>query len=312
MMYDNYSHKKTDTMVDRMSVLQSGSKSMEIFGQNSIGKYVQMGVESFMRDFGIVEAACYSLFACALVLGYHMFSDGVFSSLITLASVIQFLGMVLTLIKVEKQKNFGILSITTLQLYVPIYVLRLGCTLFHEGYLPADSSGDWAYQGADCLSLACCCYLLFKSYKNPTVKAEAYFPSVIVMVACFALACVIFPRHNLGIWADTFWTASLYLETFVMLPQVRLIASEMNVESLTSHSILCTFIYRAINFYFWVVCRLELVRERDQDYLPGYFVVGALAIQTVLLCDFVYFYAKAAVASGNVNFLPTSMQNMLV
>jgi len=307
MYQDQYAHKKSDSMVSSGMDTLSSSGDMAMFGSSKFGKYLQTGVEQIQKDCGVVECACYSLCFCVVVLGYHMFSDGVFSSLITLASVVQFLGLVLTLVKVEQQKSFGNLSINMLQLYVPIYVLRLMCTLFHEGYLPADASGDWAYQIADICALAIVCLLLWKAHfthLKQTVKEEQYFPSLIIAAFCCGLACVIFPRHNLGIWADTFWTGSLYLETFVMIPQVRLIAKEMNVESLTSHSIACTFFYRFINFYFWVVCRLELVRERDQDYVPGYFVVGALAIQTVLLCDFIYFYGKALVEKNEWS-LPT-------
>jgi len=256
-------------------------------------KYIEALVADLREQTGPVEAGAYAVFTLLCIVGWHMFTDGVFSSLITFSSVIQLFGLVLTMLKVEKQKSFGSLSIKSLQLYVPVYVLRLMCTLFHEGYLPADRSGDWAYQLADVLCLLIVCFLLVKAHKNPTVKAESYFPSRMVVGGCFLLACYIFPRHNLGIWADTFWTGSLYLETFVMIPQLRLLAQEMSVESLTSHSIACTFIYRASNFYFWVVCRLELVRERDQDYVPGYFVVAALAIQTLLLCDFIWFYVKA-------------------
>lgn len=260
----------------------------------TITKYWNALKKDVVEEFGIVEAATYTVFALILVVGYHMFSDGIFSSIITFASVVQFLGMVLTVAKVEKEKHFGILSITTMQLYVPVYVFRLACTLFNEGYLPIDRSGDWAYQIADCLSLVCVVYLLLKSYKNTTVKEEKYFPAALITAACFVLACYIHPRHNLGTWADTFWTASLYVETFVMMPQLRLVAAEMSCDGLTSHSIACTSAYRTMNFYFWWVCRKELIRARTPCPIPSYFVVGALCIQTILLFDFMFYYLKAA------------------
>jgi len=300
--HENQQPNQNNSLLENTLNSLDSSKALKVFGSSKFGKHAGKLVQQGMKDLGPVEAACYSLCACIVVLGYHMFSDGVFSSLITLASVIQFLGFVLTLVKVEKEKSFGSLSIKSMELYVPIYILRLMCTLFHEGYLPADSSGDWAYQIADICALATVSYLLYKAKFTPlssTVKEEKYFPSTIVFAFSFALACVMFPRHNLGIWADTFWTGSLYLETFVMIPQVRLIAAGESVENLTSHSIACTFIYRFINCYFWIVCRLELVRERDQDHVPGYFVVGALCIQVVLLSDFIYLYGKSLVNNKN-------------
>lgn len=289
-----------NSFMDKMETMQSTLAAVNVEGK--IGKYASTLFEDFKTQFGILEAAAWSMFGMLLVLGYHVFSDGVFSSLITLASCIQFLGMILTLIKVEKQKNYGILSINMLQLYVPIYVLRLACTLFHEGYLPVDQSGDWAYQAADIWSLACVVWLLVKSIKNPTVKEEKYFPSFYIVAGCFALACFIHPRHNLGTWPDTFWTASLYIEAFVMIPQLRLVAQEQSVESLTSHSIACTSAYRTINFYFWIVCRKELIRVRTPaTAMPMYCCMTALAISTFVLYDFMFYYLKCLINRTDLN-----------
>lgn len=264
--------------------------------EKNIPKYISHFFQDWKSQCGVVEAAAYALFAMVLILGYHMISDGVFSSLITLASVIQFLGMVLTLIKVEKEKHFGTLSINMLKIYVPVYVCRLACTLFHQGYLPVDASGDWAYQAADLWSLAVVLYLLIKSVNNPTVKQEKWFPTLPVVAGCFLLACFIHPRHNLGTWPDTFWTASLYMETFVMIPQLRLVAQENSVESLTSHSIACTSAYRTINFYFWIICRNELSHARKSPNLAAmYFCLGSLAISTFVLYDFMFYYVKCVV-----------------
>ena len=42
--------------------------------------------------------------------------------------------------------------------------------------------------------------------------------------------------------SDVWWTASIFLETFVMLPQLRLMAVRKSVEGVTSHAIACTFL----------------------------------------------------------------------
>ena len=67
-------------------------------------------------------------------------------------------------------------------------------------------------------------------------------------------------------------------------------------------SILGTGVNRALNFYFWFVCKEELVHGCPSS-IPMYFVVGALAMQTLLLCDFMFFYLKAVVrkaSNGNI------------
>lgn len=245
-----------------------------------------------VKQIGMLEACAYTIAALFVVVGYHMFSDGIFSCIVTLASVVQLLGLVLTLMKVIRQRSFGMISIKSLQMYVPVYVLRLSCTLFNEGYLPIDRSGDWAYQIADIVALGVVVALLVRSTNNPTVQEET-FPIIPVFAFCAVLAMFIRPCHNLGTWSDVTWTTSVYLETFVMLPQLALVSKSNNVESLTSHSITCTAIYRGLNFWFWFICRKELVRSRCPSSVPSYFVVGALGLQFLILLDFVFYYAKA-------------------
>lgn len=266
-------------------------------------KYANALAKDVVKQIGVLEGSAYLVCILFVCVGYHMFSDGIFSCIVTLASVIQLLGLVLTLLKVIKQRSFGMISTKSLQLYIPVYILRLSCTLFNEGYLPIDRSGDWAYQVADIASLGVVLVLLARAMNNPTVQEEQ-FPVAACLAGCFILACLIRPCHNLGTWSDVTWTTSVYLETFVMLPQLRLVAKKNNVESLTSHSIACTAIYRSLNFWFWFVCRKELIRSRCPSAIPSYFIVGALALQVLLLLDFVFYYAKAIVNNCEM-MLPT-------
>jgi len=279
------------------SSVSSVTKSYAQQGDNIIAKYFGAFSKDVTDQMGAAEAGVYAFIALVTLLGYHIASDGIFSSIVTLASVIQLLGLVLTLVKISKNGGFGCVSVKSLEMYVPVYVLRLMCTLFNEGYLPVDVSGDWAYQGSDIACLAVVVFLLWRRKHDSTVMDEEYFPTHWAMVACFLFATIFHPCHNMGSWSDVFWTASIFLETFVMLPQLRLIAVQKSVEGVTSHAIACTALYRGLNFYFWLVCREELVHGCPSP-IPMYFVVSALCIQTLLLCDFMFFYLKAVVSKA--------------
>jgi len=267
-------------------------------------RYIDALKKDIMQQVGLLESCAYLVAFLLIVVGYHICSDGIFSCIVTLASVVQLLGLVLCLMKVTQQGSFGCVSIKSLQLYVPVYVLRLSCTLFNEGYLPIDSSGDWAYQIADIASLIVVLILLAKSIDNPTVQEEK-FPMFWCLVGSAVLAILVHPCHNLGTWSDVTWTTSVYLETFVMIPQLALVGKSNSVESLTSHSITCTAVYRGLNFWFWFVCRRELMRIRCPTLLPSYFIVSALGVQVLLLIDFVYYYMKAIVNKSDM-ILPCS------
>jgi len=262
-------------------------------------QYLQALVKDILSQVGMLEAYAYLVATLLIIVGYHICSDGIFSCIVSLASVIQLLGLVLCLMKVMRRGSFGTVSVKSLQLYVPVYSLRLSCTLFNEGYLPIDRSGDWAYQVADVASLAVVLLLLTKSLTNSTVQEER-FPVFWCVVGSILLAILVHPCHNLGTWSDVTWTASVYLETFVMVPQLALVGKSNSVESLTSHSITCTAIYRGLNFWFWFVCRRELMRVRCPTRLPSYFIVSALALQVLLLLDFVYYYVRAIVTKSEM------------
>ena len=81
---------------------------------------------------------------------------GIFSCIITLASVVQLVGLIFLLMQVFKHGNFENLSIKMLQCYVWVYICRLCATTREQGYLPIDASGDWCYQLADSCSLVLC------------------------------------------------------------------------------------------------------------------------------------------------------------
>lgn len=281
----------------------AASKCGKQHGENILVKYLEAFSKDMQSQFGAMEAGIYAVTSLLIVVGYHMMSDGIFSSIVTLASVLQLLGLVLTLVKVQKTKTFGILSMKSLQMYIPVYVLRLSCTLFNEGYLPVDVSGDWAYQTADCCCLAVVVFLLWKAQRDPTVQEEQWFPVGYLTVLCMVFALLCHPCHNLDSWSDVWWTSSVYLETFVMLPQLRIIAAQNKVESLTSHAIACTGVYRSLNFYFWFVAFGELFSDCCPSHMPAYFVVVALGISMIMLCDFLFYYMRALAAQGSLSNL---------
>ena len=99
---------------------------------------------------------------------------GQFSAILTLAAAVQLLGFVFMLQEVNRNGNFSGLSVRMLMCYVPVYCFRLTSTLIEEGYLPVDRSGDWCYQLADVAALSLVFVLLWKSWKNPTVRSRKF------------------------------------------------------------------------------------------------------------------------------------------
>lgn len=261
----------------------------------SFSQYSMVLFQDVRTRFGKQEIGAYITCALVSVVGYLFVSDGVFSGIVSLGSIIQCLGLGLLILKVRSTGSSDGISRESMQIYVLVYLLRLASTVFHEGYLPVDKSGDWAYQLADAISLVevIALYLICEA-------REQRFPIGVIFCSCCLLAYFVHPCHNLDTIADIFWTASLYLECFVMIPQLMYLSrvtGHICMGALTSHYIACSFFYRLLNFMFWFTIRDELTTEDNKSELPGYFVVGALLIQIILLADFMYYYLKAVVTS---------------
>jgi hypothetical protein len=99
------------------------------------------------------------VFVFLLGLVYLLLSDGDFSFLLTLSSTIQmfaFLGIIIQMVTLKEG-----LSLYTFLFYALILASRLSSTLFFEGYLPFDSSGDWFYQTVEITSLCMSSYIAY-------------------------------------------------------------------------------------------------------------------------------------------------------
>lgn len=289
-------------MMTPTSVSHTSTKNVKIFGLNRMGQNIANNWKQYFvaiaddacKTCGLQEMFTWITAMLLIVVGYYACTDGIFSCIITLASVVQLVGLIFLLMQVFKHGNFENLSIKMLQCYVWVYICRLCATTREQGYLPIDASGDWCYQLADSCSLVLCLVLIFKARDNPTVAHET-FPVLPCLAACFTLAIFVHPCENLGTWTDVVWTTAIYMDTFTMIPQLSLISKNDSVEGLTSHALLCTTLYRVFNLWFWWVSRKELVRIRCPTHLPSYVIISCLFFQVLLLVDFVFFYAKALI-----------------
>merc|ERR1719281_2078185 len=86
-------------------------------------------------------------------MGSLIFSDLKFSSLMTFAAALQFLGFGLLHLQVVRRRETKSISVRTLMLYVVLLSFRLYSTSFYESYIPVDRSGDYLYQMIEVASL---------------------------------------------------------------------------------------------------------------------------------------------------------------
>jgi len=252
------------------------------------------GTSSKRRENVTIMASYICMMGCLLVL-WREYSDRDFSFLITLAGASQTLGFFLLVHKMKAHKSAAGISSKTLQMYVMTLLFRLNSTLVKNGYLPVDSTGDWAYQACDITSLLLVFQALFythKRYKDTYQDKHDSMPIWNAVLPLLLLASVLHGNLNHSWYFDTVWTFSMYLDTVAMMPQLwMLVVKGGQVEALTSHYVAAIFFSRFLTFSFWFTGFSELAPEDGGFNKMGWLLCGCHGLQLLLSVDFMYHYA---------------------
>jgi len=235
------------------------------------------------------------MLACIGVL-WHAYSDRDFSFLITLAGGAQTLAFFLLMHKMKSRKSAAGISSKSLQMYVLVLLFRLNSTLVKNGYLPVDSTGDWAYQACDITSLMLVFQALFyvhKRYKDTYQEQHDSLPIWNAVLPLMLLATVLHGDLNHNWYFDTVWTTSMYLDTIAMLPQLWMLVQKGGaVEALTSHYVALIFFSRFLTFSFWYTGFPELAPEDGGFNKMGWLLCGCHGLQMAFSGDFMYHYFR--------------------
>jgi len=252
--------------------------------------------------------AAYGFFFIAVVVIMHKFTDGDFSVVLTMSSAVQCLGFFLLSQKVKFQRTGAGRSSRTLEMYVIFFMFRLGSTLFKNGYLPIDRSGDYVYQLGDIGSLLIVLNLLYAIHKRHKDTYQAEHDTLEAwkaLPACILLAVFVHGDLNNSPFFDTVWTVSLWLDTITMLPQLWMLTKlGGQVESLTSHFVAALITSRICSFAFWLYGYKEIAPLNGGANVAGYAIITAHSLQLLLCADFMYHYLKARLSSKQL-VLPT-------
>jgi hypothetical protein len=235
---------------------------------------------------------------------WHLVADGAFSSILTLSVMVQCLGVVFLGLKLVSTDSASGISAKALSLDALALCFRLSSTIWLNGYLPVDATGDHVYQLVDICSLCIIVWLLYQVLvvKRHTYQEEEDSFSVLRMAsASFVLATLLHANMNNKPLFDIFWMASLFISTVSVLPQLWLITKTGGcIEALTSHHIAAMAVSRVLSGIFMWHARRDITCN---PWIGGlnhgiWAILGAHLLHLVLLGDFAYYYIKAVFARG--------------
>lgn len=241
-----------------------------------------------------VEVRIYVGFFIALIFMYVLFSDGDFSFLLTLSSLISFLSFMIVTYCIEAARSCKGISLQTIFSYVVLLFSRLVAILPFQGYLPSDSSGDFLYQFSEFMSFvfaAYICYLCVVKYDTTYEKELDTMQAKYILIPCFVLAVILHPSLNRNFFGDTFWAFALYVETFCVLPQLVMFQATDNATTSTVHFTAAQSAAKILGFIFWLSTFNELnSRGNILKHYVGNWVIFTQFLQILIVADFIYHY----------------------
>jgi len=227
---------------------------------------------------------------------YHEIAEKEFTAILTLSVMAQALSFMLLQIQISTSKSTAGISGKTMILHLVKLLCRLSTTLWLDGYLPTDSSGDWMYQVGDIVSCLMVLQIIFcirVTHKASYREDEDSFDVRNLIMVAIVLAVLVHP--DLNAWApfDILWTVHLYIDAMCMLPQLWMISKAGGrVSGFTAHYLSSTLLANFLSGLFWFHAVPELAEDNSSLNVAGLAINGAHAVQIFLLLDVGFFYAK--------------------
>jgi len=273
-------------------------------------KVVTKGSEKSQSGLMLVYVA----FLTAAGYVYHVIAGQEFSSLLTLSAVFQCLAFSLLGVQIIGKDSAAGISAKSLGLDAFALASRLSSTLFFDGYLPSDQTGDWIYQAFDCVSLAMVLWVLYRVFSASRTTYEAdedAFPALPLAVAVLVLAAMFHGNFDESPIFDTLWMCGVFASAVSVLPQLWMMThSRGKASALTSHFVAVMALARVVSgAYMWhAYPEIEAEPLFGNVTYAGYAVIVAHAVHMLLLGDFAYYYVKNVAKAGLIADLDLSSQ----
>merc|ERR1719387_515695 len=158
---------------------------------------------------------------------FHVIAERQVTSILTLSVYAQALSFNLLRMQISTSKSVEGISAKALIMQVVKLCCRLSTTLWLDGYLPTDKSGDWIYQVGDVLSLLMVLQILYcvlVLYKATYQRDQDSVDVQNLIMGASVLAVLIHPSQHAHAPLDILWTAHLYIDALAMIPQLWMIS----------------------------------------------------------------------------------------
>jgi len=248
--------------------------------------------------------SAYAAFGITGFMVFHTVAEREASSVLTMSALAQCLGITMLCIQSLSSGSAAGISAKSLLLDAFAIGFRLSSTLYLDGYLPSDRSGDYIYQTFDVCSLLLLVFLLHRVLVKQRSTYQADEDSIRVyplVLMCLALAAVLHGDMDDNRFFDTTWLAGLFTSVIAVLPQFWLIMSSGGwTGALTSHYIAAMALSRFLSGCFMWMARYYITCEPYIAGIQHTIIVIFIAhfVHVALLGDFAFHYLRSVLRGG--------------
>lgn len=260
----------------------------------------------------------YFCFGAIGVVVFHTVAERQPSSVLTMSALAQCLGITMLCIQSVTSGTAVGISTASLMLDSAAICLRLSSTLWLDGYLPTDQSGDLVYQIFDVSSLLLIAFLLRQALvvqRDSYQECDDTFRVGPLLLVCLVLGALFHGDMDEKPIFDSLWLAGLFTSVVAVLPQFWLITRSGGwAGAMTSHYIAAMALSRVLSGCFMWMGRAHITCE---PYVTGVeHTIIAIFIahvgHIVLLADFAYPYARSVVRRGLCHPMPLTSEPLCV
>lgn len=208
-------------------------------------------------------------------------------------------GLVVLRHRIGQNKSVKGISAQSVALFSFTYAVRA----FTFPPLVAIQAQMWALKFLEWVSLGLILDVLrcmLKTYRSSYQEELDVVQVKHIVVTCFLAAFVLEPLRASGRECGWFFSFGLYLDQFVLLPQVVLMARQKcPVHAPIAHFVVATAFSRLTDLWYWTE---EFAFWQSPSDMPwsGWYIMGLHVTSLLIVVDFLYYYVKAIRSSRSL------------
>ena len=212
-----------------------------------------------------------------------------------IADMLHFLSFLIIIKQIKKTRTVSELSYRTQEIYLIVFLSR-----YMDIFLYFISLYNLTFK---IMFISATCYIIYLirfakpyclAYDKNTDSLNHYlyiYPSALILTILFHM------NSNYYKTFEYFWSFSIWLEAFAIIPQLYIIYKKKEVEIVTGTYMACLGLYRFFYIINWIY-----------QYTIGIHLTGikifAAIIQTIIYGDFLYYYLKSVKSQSTNIILP--------